>query len=143
MKKVQMLLLFVLGVFALTGCAANQSVEKPVTVDYQWKEVCRCATLPAKCQIPSKHFDFVFDVTQPADARYLLEGVANVHLDAKTGGSIDSGTFTFLLVKEGQIIDQVMVNPRGSLWSKVPFKKEFTSSASFDAVMVTYNIMYK
>ena len=126
---------------SLTACAVKQYVGEPF--DYSASGVCKCPTLPAECQVPTKHFDFTFKVAQLSPETYQIEGESQVAKNLQSLGQIQTGTFTFLLAKDGKVIDNVIVNPHGDLWSTLPFKKEFTSKEGFDGIMVTYNISYR
>lgn len=142
MKRLLIFLLLAFLIISVAGCSiTNPHIGK--TFDYKWVDVCECESFPASCVIPTEHFKFEFEVRQLDTGEYEIEGEATIAEEKKTLGQIDSGTFTFLLGKEGVINEAVPVVVRGDLWSTVPFKKQFIPEADFDAIIVTYNIVYR
>lgn len=139
MKRQPTLFVMLLVTIILSACA-NPDIGKPI--NYQWENVCRCNSFPASCHLPLEHFEFTFDVIQQSEKQYSLAGEA---LNTKSQGAshIYGGTFTFLLVKDGKVLEAVGIAPQGNLAQSIPFKKAFTSKEKFDGILVNYQITVK
>lgn len=136
MKRYPLIVIVFCFTVILSACT-NPHIGKPVS--YNWNNVCRCDSFPSSCHLELEHFDFNFDVEQQSDAEYFLAGEAR---NTVTEGAthIYGGTFTFLLVKDGVIIDALDIVPQGNLEQSISFKKSFTAEKEFDGVLVNYSI---
>ncbi len=141
-RKLRCLLLTCLAV-SVVGCSllTNRNIGEPF--EYTWSTICTWNSLPASCSIPSRHFTFNFDVEHLPNGEYTLNGYAFVTEEGKRLEDLERATFTFLLGKEGIIFDAVQHTViAGDLRSKLPLRKQFTSQRDFDALFVTYEVIY-
>ncbi|GAK58148.1 hypothetical protein U27_05121 [Candidatus Vecturithrix granuli] len=75
---------------------------------------------------------------------FVFEGRRRAFNTKSHGASlIYGGTFTFLLVKDGKVIEAVGIAPQGNLAQSISFKKAFTSKEEFDGILVNYQIKVK
>lgn len=139
MKRQRVLVALLFATIMLSACA-HPDIGKPV--NYRWKNVCRCNSFPTSCHLPMEHFEFTFDVVQQSEQQYSLAGEA-INTRAHGASRIHSGSFTFLLVKDGKIIEALGIAPQGSLTQSISFKKAFTPKEAFDGILVNYQLKVK
>lgn len=138
--KRQTTIVVLLSLAIILSACANPHIGK--SISYRWENVCRCNSFPASCHLPLEHFDFTFDIVQQNEKQYSLAGEA-LNTQSLGASHIYGGTFTFLLVKDGKVIEAVGIVPQGNLAQSISFKKTFTSQEEFDGVLVNYEVKVK
>ncbi len=128
----------------LAGCGASHpSIGK--TVNYNWPTICvleKDPIQPSSCHITLTDFDFKFDVEHAGENEYNISGTAHA-VEPEISSRIHSGKFTFLFITHGKIVEAVSLSPKGDLGTRIPFRKNFKIKGDFDAITVTYKIVYQ